>query len=377
MSAPGLDIILVGVGGAAARFVAHSAAGHRGMRALVFDCDAATRDIAGDAEFVEIGAARLDGRSSGGDAVKARTAAQDDAAAIRDAVSGARLAVVAASLGGGFASGALPEILKTMRDAGVTTVCVATTPFAFEGADRAAAARRAVPLVEDAAHASALVALDDLFSAKGGEPVGEAWDSVAGTVSSMLSLFWEMAVKPGFISLGTERIVSAVADSAGRFRIAASSAAGEGRASSAAAALLASPLCGGAKYLEGISAAIIGVVAGKDLRLAEMSDVSGALTSGIPSLAKVDVGVVVDEGREGEISLVGLFFENGLPPGGAEAPETAPSAPEPRGSRRGHRRDPLAADSAGARFKGTEDTIYNGQNLDLPTYRRRNLPLEK
>ena len=119
MSAPGLDIILVGVGGAAARFVAHSAAGHRGMRALVFDCDAATRDIAGDAEFVEIGAARLDGRSSGGDAVKARTAAQDDAAAIRDAVSGARLAVVAASLGGGFASGALPEILKTMRDAGV------------------------------------------------------------------------------------------------------------------------------------------------------------------------------------------------------------------------------------------------------------------
>ena len=76
MSAPGLDIILVGVGGAAARFVAHSAAGHRGMRALVFDCDAATRDIAGDAEFVEIGAARLDGRSSGGDAVKARTAAQ-------------------------------------------------------------------------------------------------------------------------------------------------------------------------------------------------------------------------------------------------------------------------------------------------------------
>lgn len=378
MSAAAGDFLLVGIGGAAAGFVAKAAEACPGARALVFDCDSSSEDSAASApglRFVLLGGARLDGRGSGGDAVKSRAAVQDDAAAVREAVSGARLAVVAVSLGGGFGSGAAPEILKIMRDSGVVALCVAAKPFAFEGGDRAAAARRALPLIESAAAAVAPVALDDLFADATQMPVGEACARASATMSEVLALFWRMAAKPGFVALGVERIAQIVAASSGRARIAVASGEGEGRASAAAEALLASRLPGPDAASASYESVIVGVVAGDDLRLSELSAISEKLRSRVPAACRLDFGVIVDESLSGSLSVASILFERGIPADAIPAEAEAPS--RPHAGRKGGKRDPLSAGPSGSRFKGTEGTIFNGQDLDIPTYLRRNIPLDK
>ena len=382
MSGTGSDILIVGIGGAAIGFATRAAALAPGARLACFDSDGASEEAAQQSFFL-MGAARCSGRGCGGDAVKARAAAIDDIAAVRDAVTGTRLAIVAVALGGGFGSGAAPEILKALRDEGITAICVATTPFAFEGGDRAAAARRALPLLESAATATAVISLDDLFAGGGDAPLADAYAAASGTMSDVLTLFWRLAAKPGFITIGAERISAIASSSSGKMRISTANATGEGRATAAANALLASRLPGREVRLENAEAAIVGVLAGSDLRLAELTEISTALSARLSPTCHLDFGVILDEEAQGALSIVCLFFEKG---GAAEADDVGGGEPaKAQGTtsersgrgRRAKSRDPLASSSSGARFKGTEGTIYNGQNLDIPTYQRRNLPLEK
>jgi len=51
------------------------------------------------------------------------------------------LVFIAAGLGGGTGSGAAPVVARMAKAMGALTVAVVTTPFAFEGAVRAAAAQ--------------------------------------------------------------------------------------------------------------------------------------------------------------------------------------------------------------------------------------------
>ena len=379
MSAAIGDFLVVGIGGAATGFVARAAMAFPGARALAFDCDSAsagTAVAAPDLRFVLLGEARFDGRGAGGDAVKSRAAVQDDAAAVREAIAGARLAVVAVSLGGGFGSGATPEILKIMRDSGVVTLCVAAKPFAFEGGDRDATARRAIPLIESSAAAIAPVALDDLFADAAQMPVSEAYAKATETMSEVLTLFWRMAAKPGFVSLGVERIAQIVAASSGHARIAVASGAGDSRASDAASALLASRLPGPDAKSASYESVIVGVVAGEDLRLAELSAISEKLRDRVPPTCRFDFGVIVDETVSGRLSIASILFERGLPADAVPVADTA-SASRPHAGKKTSKRDPLSAGPSGSRFKGTDGTIYNGQDLDIPTYLRRDIPLEK
>lgn len=378
MSADRNDTIVVGIGGAAIGFASRVAALNPGIHVVGFDSDSSSRDAVG-VSFVQLGSARCEGCGCGGDAVKARAAAIDDIAAIREAVAGARLAAVAVSLGGGFGSGAAPEILKVMRDEGIATFCFATTPFAFEGGDRAAAARRALPLIEGIATATAPISLDTIFAGAAGDSIRSAYLSASATLSKILSLFWKLSAQPGFISLGAERIAAVAAKFPGTMRVAVASASGEGRAAAAAEGIVTSRLPGPDARLDCAGALIAGVIAGDDLRLAELTDISNALSARIPATCRRDFGVIIDDSVAGSIELVCILFEKGNI---ADVDENTTAPERPSQSRRASRKtsgrkDALLEGIAGAHFKGTDGTIYAGQNLDIPTYLRRSLPLEK
>jgi hypothetical protein len=71
---------------------------------------------------------------------------------------------------------------------------------------------------------------------------------------------------------------------------------------------------------------------------------------------------------------VGVFFDSVI--------KLEDEAPAERISSPGHpmrkqHKDALALDAHSGRFKGGEGTIYEGEDLDVPTFLRRNLPLDK
>ena len=384
MNETAVNLLLVGVGGGGCRFA--SAAATRfgpGIQAIGFDTDAVTSRSIGGMRCMLIGATRYDGCGTGGDAVKGHTAATDDAETIRGAVRNARIAVVVTALGGGVGTGATPQVLAILRSLGITSLCVATLPFEFEGRERAAVAQRALPILEENADALVALRLDDLYASDRNAPLAEAMAAAEARLGEALTLLWSLVLSPGYISLGPAKLATLLMQSAGRCRFAVASAEGPERAAECVGALCRSPLLGPSPALDGVQAVLVGVLAGADLRLAELSDVSGRLRSALPASCSFNLSTVLDERHAGALRLVALFFDSIRPSAEAvqeaAADELQPAAGDARPRRRRARADSkLALGASGrGRFQGVEGTILNGEDLDVPTYLRRRITLDR
>lgn len=383
MNENAVNLLLIGVGGGGCRFA--SAAAMRfgpGIQAIGFDTDAVTSRSIGGMRCMLIGATRYDGCGTGGDAVKGHTAATDDAETIRNAVRNARIAVVVTALGGGVGTGATPQILAILRSLGIVSLCVATLPFEFEGRERATAAQRALPVLEENTDALVALRLDDLYAPDRNIPLSEAMSAAEARLGEALTLLWSLVLNPGYISLGPAKLASLLMQSAGRCRFAVASAEGPERAAECVGALCRSPLLGPSPALDGVQAVLVGVLAGADLRLAELSDVSGRLRSALPGACSFNLSTVLDERHAGALRLVALFFDSIRPSEAVQeavADELQTPAEETRPRRRRTRADSkLALGASGrGRFQGVEGTILNGEDLDVPTYLRRRITLDR
>lgn len=368
------NIILLGVGGGAARFVSETVRkADVGMRAVVFDGDRSTAELcAPDVEFCLLGEGRLDGHGTGGQSIKGRAAVQDDAELVKAALNNVRLAVVVVSLGGGFGSGATPEILNILRECGVTIFCVATLPFEFEGPSRVQMARKHLALLEDSGGAFAAIKLDDLFADTKGLPIPEAYGAATDIMSDLLSIYWSLLVKPGFVTFNVEQMCSIISASVGRCRFAIASATGEGRASIATQELFKSPLLGAESKVEGAGTVILGVLASKDLRLVELTEISEVFQSHLSVNSTFLIGTVIDESFEGTVKLIAIFFDS-VEEANLEV-SSDPFISDEKKQRRSKK--DLLGTGTPRHTRSVNATIYDGQDLDIPTYVRREIKLD-
>ena len=383
MSEDARKLLLIGIGGGGCHFA--SCAANRfgpGVQAVGFDSDALTARQVNGMRCMLLGAARFDGRGTGGDVVKGRTAVQDDAQMIAEAVYEARLAIVVTSLGGGFGSGATPEVLRILREQGVTTICLATLPFSFEGKEREACVTRAIPLLEEATDALVLLRLDDLYGGPSAatRTLADAVPVAEAKLGDALTMVWSLLLTPGFISIDSEDLLSLIQQSGGHCRFSVATAQGEARAVECVNKLCRSPMLGDTPLADA-KMALLGVLAGSDLRLSELGEISETFRLATAQGCDFHFGTVLDERYAGSVKLVGLFFDAVRPPEEEEIPPVdiplAPSASRKSRSRR-KTDSKLAVGAVGRdRFRGAEGTILNGEDLDTPTYLRRGLKLDR
>lgn len=363
------SMLLVGIGGggsAIARGVRRAFG--EGLRFITIDTDASAADRDGEPFFL-IGGDRLSGRGSGGDIVKARLAAEDSIDAIDPAIDGVRLAIVVTSLGGGTGGGATLETVKHLDSHGIPSVVFATTPFTFEGEDRQRTARGVMAMIEEAANATFFVPLDKLVADT--DTMEDAMRRAIGSMASAVTLFWRLVEKPGYLRLDAERIRHLVAK-AGRGRFAAVTAQGPNRAAEITDALTRAPLL--ATGSGPVRAILCGVLAGDDLRLKEIGDISEGVRAAFGShAASFELATVNDEETfSGRISVVLMLFEANAKDDSAEKPGGVMSP-----KRRKKTGGPLGVGPQGrGRFNNAEPTIWNGEDLDIPTFLRRNISLD-
>lgn len=367
------SMILIGIGtagSAVARGV--SRAFGEGLRFVAADTDAATGQ--GDGRFVLLGGDRLSGRGTGGDFVTGRIAAEDSIDLLDEAVEGVRLAVIVTALGGGTGGGATLEAVKHLRQRGIPTVVFATTPFTFEGDSRQQNARGVMTLIKEAAGATFFIPLDKLVGSE--DNMDAAMRRAVDTLASAVTLFWRLAEKPGYIRLDAERIRQMVSSS-GRGRFATVTVQGPDRAAEAVDALARSPL-----LTDGsgpVRAILCGILAGEDLRLSEVGRVADGVRAAFGENCRFELATVNDEATfTGRMSVVAMLFESSGEDGGAageaEPPGSAANPPRRQAKRS---RNPLAQGPQGrGRFNNSEPTVYNGEDLDTPTYIRRNIRLD-
>ena len=359
-------LLLIGLGTAGcsiARGV--SRAFGQGLRLALADTDAVSGQAGGP--FVLLGGDRLSGRGAGGDIVAGRLAAEDSVKTLDEHLEGVRLAVIVTALGGGTGGGGTLETATYLSNRGVPAIVFATTPFTFEGEDRQRNARGVMTMIEDAANATFFLPLDKLIADV--DNMEEALRRAIDTIASGVTLFWRLVEKPGYIRLDTERLRHLLSG-AGRGRFATVTVQGPDRAKDAVDRILRSEML--ATSSGPVRATLCGILAGSDLLLSEVGVIADGVRNGFGGLS-FDLATVNDEETfSGRLAVVVMLFESSARADEADKPGSVMSSRS-----RGKSRPPLGIGPSGrGRFKNAEPTIWNGEDLDIPTFIRRNISLD-
>ena len=363
-------MLLIGIGTSGCTIARSVAASFGdGMRYILADTDAKSGE--GGGPFTLIGGNRLSGRGAGGNVVSARLAAEDSMGSFDTQIEGVRLAIIVTSLGGGTGSGATLEAVKHLSERGIPSCVFATTPFAFEGADRQRNARGVMTMIEEAANASFFLPLDKLVDGDG-EEMSVAMQKAVNIMASGMTLFWRLVEKPGYIRLDAERMRHLIAGS-GRGRFASVVVQGEDRAEKAVNALRDSKLL---RESSGpVRAMLCGVLAGDDLRLSEIGKISEGLRESFGDRAGFELATVNDETTfSGKLAVVLMLFESS---GRTDEDEEEAAKTNEAARRRRRQKAALGTGPTGrGRFNNSEPTVWNGEDLDVPTFIRRNISLD-
>lgn len=375
------DLILIAVGGAASQMASSMcASGRLGIRVFFLDTDDTTANVfqPGDKMSLHIfGTSRLNGKTTGGDTVVAKSAFNDEAMRILPLFGHATTAIILTCTGGGT-SGAVPELLKLLHNRGIATMTIATQPFTFEGQSRKDIARRIIPHLEEAGEALALLPLDVLCEGASDIPLPAAFECVRERLSATILLLCQLITKPGFIAFDSVRFNAFLETLTGaQMRFASVKSEGDNRALGATMDLFASPLwhVNGRSLLLSASYVLVGIVAGDDLRLSEIGNIMTYVREQCQNTAQIELGTATTDVEPGSLTLTILAVKT-------ESDESAHAEDRSDGLKRVRKskrsttpRAPLGvvADA----FANTEVTYFNGANLDTPTYERRQIRLKR
>jgi len=365
MNSDNTPILLIGIGtaGSAIARGVRRAFG-KDLRYVLADTDSTTGQS--DDRFVLLGGDRLSGHGSGGDVVAGRLAAEDSIKLLDEYLEGVRLAIVVTALGGGTGGGATIECTKHLSEQGVPTIVFATTPFTFEGEDRQRNFRGVGAMIEEAANATFFLPLDKLIGDT--DNMEEAMHRAIDTVASGVTLFWRLVETPGYIRLDTERLRHILCD-AGRGRFATVTVQGPERASEAVDRLMRSEML--ATSSGPVRTTLCGILAGNDLLLSEVGKIADGVREAFGGLS-FDLATVNDELTFSDrISVVMMLFESR---GQGDVTQQPGST---RGVKRKRAKGLLSVGPSGrGRFNNSEPTIWNGEDLDIPTFVRKNITLD-
>lgn len=361
------------------------------------------------------------GLGTGGDVALGRSAAERDAAVIRAAAADARLVFIVVGLGGGSGTGGAPVFARLARESGALVLAIATTPFEFEGGLRRANAEAG--LQELRAAADVVIVLPNHHLARlldERTPVTEAFRVVGDRAAEAVIGLWRMLDQPGILPVdfaGLERLVRGRhAESA----FASVEVTGEARVREAVNKLATHPCLDEGRALAQADALILNLAGGPELSLAEIDRASREIGRLCRDDVEMLVGTSVDEALAGRLRITVIPARRAgaetpaLPvpssassklrdrrepahvqsPKPSELPDeghletletefthsTASSLPtRARSSRRGrksnHQPELNLFPASRGRFDNTSPTIHQNENLDEPTFRRRNLVL--
>ena len=380
-----------------------------GADQVAVDTDAASLATFSGAEKILLETKVLRGLGTGGDPERGRELAEAHYAQLKSACAGAEVIFVFAGLGGGAGTGIAPVLARAANDAGALALAFVTLPFECEGSRRQAQARAGLELLKAAA--DGVIALPCQKVA----PLIDANTSLLDTFKATTQILlegargvWRLLTQRGLIPLHFADLNALLRDRHAECWFAAVQASGPARASDVVTQLCAHPMMDGGEVIAQAESAVVSLVGGPDLSLADVNGITEQLQQRNPRLHLM-LGAVVEEQFRERLSLTLIATrsvtnataeeENELlrqattrkPAARTPAPVATPMAessppasarPTSVKSTRNRknvdrmRQGQLPLDIVNkSRFDKTEATILNGEDLDVPTYIRRGVAL--
>ena len=309
----------------------------------------------------------------GGDAALARTIGKEEYRTFRRLADKADMVVVVSALGGGTGSGIAPQAAQAARDAGALVLAFATTPFALEGAARAATAAKALERLGETADAVVTVPNERIRRLLPKDAtLEEAFAETDKRLGHAFQALWLALTRDGVLNFDFSDVQSLVSAAGNSCIFAYGEGKGENRVEEAMDLLLDSPVAGEADALASADAMLVVVDGGRNLSLNDVALVKKRLAETARPGAEIVMGAATGEEASDGIAVIVLAV-SGRVRGGKAAKAAAAKG-------QGGLFDPdqeALQQAGGSFFAGVDPTIVDGKNLDRPTFERLDMPIEE
>ncbi len=406
-------IKVFGVGGAGCNAVNHIArAPFEGVEIVALNTDAAALGQSPLPGKLVLGEKLTRGMGAGGDPERGRAAAEEDVAKLRTLCEGVDVVFIAAGMGGGTGTGASPVLARVAKECGALVLGMLILPFEWEGGRRQRQAQLGLLEMKGAADGIICVPNQKLFKLVDEKTsMVEMFAITHELLAEGVRGIWRMLIRPGLINVDFADLCSVTRGKHSENSLAMAEASGEGRAREVFEKLMRHPLLDGGQALNESSSVLVSLVGGPDLTMAEVDRVMQQINRQCES-AHIIVGAAIEESFAGRLAITVVASRRPAAERSEEAAASAPEletqimdplaasrsssrfvAPAPtttaeatdkllQSGARGKKKTsklrqgqlPLEIVSKG-RFEKSQPTIHLGQDLDVPTYIRRGMPL--
>ncbi len=357
-----------------------------------------------------IGTGLTRGLSAGGDPELGCKAAEADADKIAEIVKDTDLVFLVAGLGGGTGSGAAPVVAQLAADAGAVVIAFVTLPFTFEGGRRRKQAEEA--LTELRRVCDAVIPLSNDMLLQEGSDQASVLDSFARAdewIGRGVKSIWAMLSRTGLINVDFTAVRQVFQHRGGKALFGLGVGSGDNPAEAALQDLRNCPLLHTPEHARKADRLLVNITGGADLTLTKVNEIMSAVTEQFGPEAHVVMGAAIDEALQGRVEICVLgttdvgsrnfvrrpattppFRKNDKPTAtttsaAAESTNvqttvttdatgsrstTAVHGTKPKQEEFGFQGEP--AENRGA-FDKTDRNLFEGQDLDVPTYLRKGI----
>lgn len=278
---------------------------------------------------IQLGRKITRGLGAGADPDVGRNSALEDTDKILDVLGGADMVFLAAGLGGGTGTGAVPIIGSLAAEVGALTVAVVTKPFAFEGRRRRLIAERGLEELHEAVDTVIAIPNERLLSfVDRNTSLSEAFLTADDVLRQSVQGISDLITMPGEVNADFAD-VRAIMCGQGIAVMGTGLASGDNRAVEASQSAVSSPLLEDAS-IEGARGCLINITGSSSLTLHEVAEAARMVTEAVDPDANIISGLVVDEamGEEMKVTVIATGFAEERQPqfGGQESPPAAPES---------------------------------------------------
>jgi len=286
------EIAVIGCGGGGSNTITRMMdEGIHGARLYAINTDAQHLSRTKADHRILIGRQRTRGLGAGSIPQIGEEAALENEQEIKSAVAGCDMVFLTVGLGGGTGTGCAPIVAKAAREEGALTIAVVTLPFTAEGAIRMENAEAGLERLRDVADTVIVVPNDRLLEVVPKLPLYAAFKVADEVLMRAVKGITELITMPGLVNLDFAD-VRTVMERGGVAMIGMGESDSEDKAADSVKKAIRSPLLD--VDISGANAALVNVIGGPDMTMAEAEGAVQEVYNRIDPNARIIWGAQVD-----------------------------------------------------------------------------------
>ncbi|MFP4050556.1 MAG: cell division protein FtsZ [Thermoplasmata archaeon] len=286
------DIKIIGIGGAGCNTIERmSEEGIQGAKLIAANTDAQHLLTVHAQRKILLGRRKTRGLGAGALPQVGMEATEEAAEDIKELLEGTDLVFVTCGLGGGTGTGGAPAIAKMAKEEGALTVAVCTTPFDAEGKSRMDNAQWGLKRLKNVADTVITVPNDKLLELVPRLSLNKAFKVADEVLTRSIKGITEIVTKPGLVNLDFNDLKT-IMEGAGVAMIGMGEDDSENRAEKAIDEAINSPLL--EVDISNANAALVNVVGGSDMTVAEAEKVAKMVENRIGKDARIIWGASIE-----------------------------------------------------------------------------------